>query len=313
MQHSYAIIGTGAVGGLYGARLQHAGHDVHFLVHSDYEHVRAHGLRVTSPWGHLTLPRVQAYARSRDMPACDVICVCLKTTQNHLLPALLAPLVRAGTVILLMQNGLGAEEEVAARFPQARVAGALCFLCCNKTGPGVIHHVDYGHMLLGMHGAGPDAALRRIAAEFTAAGIPNELKASLADARWRKLFWNIPFNGLSVVLQAETDAIMADASSRGLAQALLQEVLAGARACGCGIEDAFVRHIMDFTDKMKPYRTSMALDYAAGRALEIEYIYDRPLAAARQAGLAMLRVATLADELHFLDRRRRAAPAAPGA
>ena len=89
MPRSYAIIGTGALGGFYGARLQRAGCELHFLLHSDYEHVRQHGLVCESKDGDFTLPKVNAYSDVRDMPKCDVVCVCLKTTQNHLLPQLL--------------------------------------------------------------------------------------------------------------------------------------------------------------------------------------------------------------------------------
>ena len=100
MSRRYAIIGTGALGGFYGARLQRAGCDVHFLLHSDYEHVRQHGLVIESKDGDFVLPRINAYRDARDMPACDVIIVALKAIQNHLLPSLLP---RDG-VVTLMQN-----------------------------------------------------------------------------------------------------------------------------------------------------------------------------------------------------------------
>ena len=76
---SYAIIGTGAIGGYYGACLQRAGNQVHFLLHSDYQHVKENGLIIESPKGNFTLPRVQAYQDARRMPASDVVIVTLKT------------------------------------------------------------------------------------------------------------------------------------------------------------------------------------------------------------------------------------------
>src|ERR1039457_6805894 len=112
-QRSYAIIGSGALGGFYGARLQQAGCEVHFLLHSDYEYVREHGLVCESKDGDFTLPRVNTYRHAQDMPRCDVVCVCLKTTQNHLLPNLLPSVVKDDGVVLVMQNGLGMEAEGA--------------------------------------------------------------------------------------------------------------------------------------------------------------------------------------------------------
>src|SRR4028118_2338743 len=78
---TYAILGTGAVGGFYGARLQKAGLDVRFLLHSDYEHVRQHGLVVESPEGDFTLSQVKAYRNADEMPRCDVVVIALKSTR----------------------------------------------------------------------------------------------------------------------------------------------------------------------------------------------------------------------------------------
>lgn len=300
-KQSYAIIGTGAVGGLYGSQLQKSGHDVHFLARGDYDHIKQHGLKVESPWGDTALASVSVHQRAADMPPCDVVCVCLKTTSNALMPELLAPIVHADTVIMLMQNGLGAEEEVAASFPEAQVLGSMCFLCSNKIGPGHIKHIDYGKVLMAAHQPGRDQKLEQIRQDFTSAGIPVEIDLSLRDARWRKLVWNIPYNGLSVVLNAPTDRLMAHPPTRTLIRALMLEVIRGNQACGGTLEEAYADELMAFTDRMKPYQPSMKLDYDAGRALETEYIHRRPLAAAAAAGINLPLIDALAAQLEFLD------------
>ena len=300
---SYAIVGSGALGALYGARLHHAGFETHFLFHGDYDHVRQHGLRVDSPWGDLHLRGINAYQRVGDMPVCDVVCIGLKTTQNHLLPTLLPPLVRAGTAVILMQNGLGAEEEVAALLPQAMVGGGLCYLCSSKIAPGHINHQDYGRVMFGAHSPGMEDVLKQVAADFAQGGVPVQLTKNLAEGRWRKLGWNIPYNGLSVVLNAETNEIMDHLETRELSRQLMIEVLAGARACGHPIEAEFVEQLLGFTVKMKPYSPSMKLDFQARRPLEVEYLYERPLQQARQAGVELPRIAALTAQLRFLDTR----------
>ena len=304
--HRYAIVGSGALGGLYGALLSRAGADVHFLFHTDCEHVRRHGLRVDSSWGNFTLDRVNAYASTSEMPECDVVCVCLKTTANRLLPEMLAPLVRDRTVVLLMQNGLGAEEEVAAAFPGAKVGGGMCYLCSNRVGPGHIHHVDYGQVTFGAHSPGMDAEIESIMGDFARADVPVEKSPDLRTGRWMKLVWNIPYNGLSVVLAAGTDSIMSSPATAALAKELMTETIAGGRACGAAIEFAFADLMEAFTGMMKPYKTSMVLDYEARRPLEIEYLYRRPLDAARRAGVALPRIDTLATLLEHLDLANRA-------
>ena len=89
----YGIIGTGAIGGYYGARLAQSGQDTHFLLHKDYDYVMENGLQVDSCDGSFHLTDVNAYLYTEDMPPCDVVLVCLKSVNNHLLPSLLPPLL----------------------------------------------------------------------------------------------------------------------------------------------------------------------------------------------------------------------------
>ena len=307
---SYAVLGTGALGGFYGARLQQIGSEVHFLLHSDYEQVSQHGLRIESPDGNFTLPQVYAYRDVAEMPRCDVVMVALKTTQNHLLSRLLPSVVKEDGAVLVLQNGLGIEPAVAEIVGDDRVIGGLCFLCSNKIAPGHIHHLDYKKITLGEYRsnyapAGISDRMQQIAQDFEQAGIPIELAEDLLTARWKKLVWNIPFNGLSVVLNAETDAMMADAAVRSIAQALMQEVLQGATACGRAINSNFIDAMLDHTAQMKPYRTSMKLDYDSGRPLELEAIFGNPLRMAAQNGVELSRIGMLYRQLVFLDRRRR--------
>lgn len=311
----YAILGTGAVGGYYGACLQRAGQDVHFLLHRDIDHVQANGLRIDSIKGNFTLPRVQAYRRTQDIPPVDVAVIALKTTQNlRLLPEILPPLVGPNTVILTLQNGLGIEGAIAAIAPEATILSGLCFICSNKVGPGHIHHLDYGSLLMGVYDSrdqpvGLSPELKAVAQDFIAAGLTVDLTEDLYLARWRKLVWNIPFNGLSVVLNATTADMMAHPNSRQLAADLMAEVLTAAKVCARAalpgsdraLDPAIMAAMLENTTKMKPYRTSMKIDFDEGRPLEVEAIFGNPLRAAQQAGTPVPRIETLYHQLKALD------------
>jgi 2-dehydropantoate 2-reductase len=303
---SYAILGTGALGGFYGARLCRAGADVHFLLRSDFEHVRQHGLVIDSKDGDFLLPRVQAYQDVRDMPRCDVAVVALKATQNHLLPTLLPPVLADGGAILLMQNGLGGEEEAARAAPGHAVLAGLCFLCSNKIAPGHIRHLDYGTVRFAEYAADSAPAgigdrTRGIAQDFANAGIQVDIKEDLVLARWQKLVWNVPMSGLSVVLDADTQALMTDPHTRALVEDIMCEVVAGARVCGRHIHDNFAQKMIDMTVAMPPYRASMKIDFDDGKPMEVEAIYGNPLRVARAAGAAMPLVETIYRQLKFLD------------
>ena len=304
----YAILGTGALGGFYGAKLQKAGAEVHFLLHRDYKHVSANGLIVESKDGDFNLPEVNAYNDAKMMPECDVVVISLKTTQNHLLPKILPTVIKDDGVVLVLQNGLGIEEEIAEIVGSDKVMGGLCFLCSNKIAPGHIRHLDYGQIKLGEYAvnynpAGISDRMRLIKADLEKAGIKIELTEDLNQARWQKLVWNIPYNGLSVVLNATTNELMADTHTRKLVEQLMYEVVAGAKSFARIIDDSFVEMMLDYTVKMKPYRTSMKIDYDEKRPLEVEAIVGNPLRKAQEKGINLPRIECLYRQLKFLDAR----------
>ncbi len=309
-KRSYAILGTGALGGFYGAKLQKAGLDVHFLLKSDYEYVSKSGLVIESKDGDFTLPQVNAYNEVEKMPQCDVVVIALKTTQNHLLPQMLPPLVRDDGVVLVLQNGLAMEEEVAKIVSNVSIIGGLCFLCSNKVGAGHIRHLDYGQITLGEYASGYAFTgitnkMRQIADDLKSAGISIELTEDLLLGRWKKLVWNIPYNGLSVILNARTDELMSYVHTRKLVEQLMYEVAAGSFSCGRIIPDSFIQTMLDWTVKMKPYRTSMKIDYDQRRPLEVEAIFGNPLRKAQAADVDLPQISCIYQQLKFLDEIRR--------
>lgn len=300
MAFRYGVIGTGALGGFYGGMLSRAGREVHFLLRSDYAHVHRLGLRVDSVLGDFHLDGVRAYPEAGLMPECDILLVCLKTTSNPRLPELLRPLLGAGGVVLLLQNGLGVEDDLQARLPATAIAGGLAFICCHKAGPGHVRHLDYGALTLGAHRGTDPEIVRRVAADFRAAGVQTDYVPDLAAARWRKLVWNIPFNGLTVVMDTTTDRLVRHESSRRLVREIMLEVIHGAGRCGAPLPEALADEMIGRTLRMTPYAPSMKLDYDHGRPMEIESIYSRPVQAAARAGLDLPRISSLERQLRFL-------------
>lgn len=309
----WALVGPGAVGGLYGGLLAVAGEEVHALYRSDAAAVRAGGVHLRSPLHDGPVPIV-VHDSVTTIPPVDAVLVATKTTANAALAPVLGPVVGDDTIVVVLQNGLGVEAEVAAAAGgRGRVVGGLCFVCANRAGPGRTVHLDYGDLTLAAHtvdgsAGGRTEAVDSVAATFTATGINVHVDVDLVAARWRKLVWNVPFNGLSVVLDAATDALLADPSVRSLVVELMGEVAAAAAAAGRPVPPGFADRMLTMTEAMVPYATSMKLDHDAGRPLEVRAIYDAPVAAAAAAGYAMPRTAAIAAQLRFLDRRPRAAP-----
>ena len=297
----YGIIGTGAIGGYYGAKLAHAGQEVHFLLHSDYEYVKQHGLQVDSCDGSFHLDDVNAYQRPEDMPVCDVVLVCLKSVNNSKLLALLPPLLHDRTLVVLIQNGIGVEEDVQKMFPDVQLAAGLAFICSAKTQPGIVSHQCYGSINLADYSCRDEALIQAVVDEFREAGIETGL-VEYHEARWKKAVWNMPFNGMTVALHTQTDLLLKNKSTRQLIREQMMEVVTTAQHLGVkNIDESFVDKMIEMTDAMTPYSPSMRLDYDFHRSMEIYYIYSRPLEIAREAGSRMPKLEMLEAELRFLE------------
>ena len=303
---SVGIIGSGAVGAYYGSLLARAGVEVHFLLRSEYEHVRAKGFKILSKEGDFDLPRVNAWPNVGVMPRVDLVLVATKTVSNQVLIELIEQCTSETSEVIILQNGLGVEAELSSALPGRRFFGGLCFLCSNRISPGVIQHHDYGTIKLAEYRVNESELmisdnLQDLGEFLRNNGLDIELCDGLSKARWQKLVWNIPFNGLCTVLRCTTDKIVATELGRNLARALMREVQGAAKLCGVIIEDAFLDKMMQLTLDMKAYKPSMLLDLEAGRPMEVEDIYWRPLAAVESSGLELVKIRVLAQQLTLLN------------
>ena len=307
---STAIIGSGAIGIYYGARLAAAGHDVRFLVRSDADAVRAHGLRVDSIHGDLHLPAVRSATSAGEIGPVDLVVVAWKTTSNHHLETTLRPLLHEHTRVLTLQNGLGNCERIARITGSQRVLGGLCFVCLNRIGPGHVRHTADGRVSIG--GWRPDARpdADTIAALWTSAGIHTSCTLDLEEAQWEKLVWNIPFNGLCIAEGGvTTDLLLANPRTCDGVREIMREVIHAARALGHPLRDALVEEYIERTRLIGGYRPSSLIDYLEGCEIEMDAIWAEPIRRARAVGAAMPATAALLERIR--QRCAAAAPAAP--
>jgi 2-dehydropantoate 2-reductase len=318
-----AVVGCGAVGSYYGAMLGRAGREVHFLLRSDFEAVRQKGVTIRSPAGNFTI-HPQCAKTPEAIGLSDLVLIGLKTTANVQFPKLLPPLVGPQTAVVTLQNGLGNTEQLARLFSPERILSGLCFVCLNRVKPGVIHHLEYGMIVLGefQRRAGPRT--HGLAAMFRGAGVPCKVTDNLARAQWEKLVWNIPFNGLGVAGTVgydaftqlpsanshlpsvgpclPTDKLLADPRWEKLLGDLMLEVIAAAGALGFEIPVSYAEEQIERTRTMGAYKASTLLDFECGRPLELESMFLEPLCRAQKAGVPVPRLAALCAVLQQLDQ-----------
>lgn len=297
-----AIVGSGAIGTYYGTRLALAGGDVRFLLRGDYAAVRERGtLRVTLRDGVHELKPVQVFRTTAEIGPVDLVIITLKTTANAALADLLPPLLGPDTAILTLQNGLGADEALAAQFGAERVMGGLAFIAVTRSGPGEVTCHHPGSLTLAEFGRRPVERTRQLGLRFEAAGVKNRIAANLLEARWRKLVWNIPFNGLAIARGGiTTDKLCDDPALAAEVRELMREVQHAAAAFGFAIPDEFLKLQFDVTPPMGAYPPSSLVDYLAGREVEVDAIWGEPLRRAEAAGVAVPRLAALHAELRRL-------------
>jgi 2-dehydropantoate 2-reductase len=286
---SVLIIGAGAVGAFFGSALARQQARVSVVCRSDYDAVSRNGYAIRSPLlgDHVFRPaRVYRDAADCDSPP-EYVVLTVKVLPEIDRAALLRPVVGSATTIVLIQNGIDIEAEIAAAFPANEVLSSLAFIGVGRSAPGEIIHQTHGSLTLGRYPSGIGAAAEKLAALFVASGVPCKLTENVVSPRWQKAVWNAPFNPVSILGGVlDTAAMLRTEDDRAFIRAAMQEVCATAAAAGYPQSPKLVDAMIANTQQMPAYKTSMALDYENGRAMEIEAILGNVVRAARRVGVA---------------------------
>ena len=310
-RQSIAVIGTEAVGCYYGARLAEAGHDVRFLMRRDYDAVRAGGLRVTSHLGdiHLTEPTLARTPEDlAELGPVDWVLVALKSCDLDQLGLLAAPVLTSDTRILAIVNGIGIEDDITRLLRRYGVFGGLGFIGVGLPAPGKVLHREFGALEIGHHEDDAQAVAEALALwEPTIVAV--HPVGCLIRARWEKMLWDVPFNGLSVVAGgANADTILETPPLAAFARNLMVEVvgIANADLTARGLPtiddpDEACQHAMRLMGTTEHYIPPVGVDFVRRRPLEAEALFARPAQRAAELGVEAPLTAFLAALIHRLN------------
>lgn len=300
------IIGAGAVGGFYSAVLKRAGCVVSVVLRSAYDAVVADGLTIDSPLGHLSyqpdfIYRDGATRTAADAPPADYVIVCVKVVPGVSRADLARPWVGPETRLVLIENGIDIEPELADAFPDNPLLSCSAVVAASQVKPGHIKHSGYGRLVMGRFPEGVDQHCRDLAALFEAGGVEVKLSDTIVRQRWKKCVWNTALNPLAVLANgADTEALLGAPGAQQLVRALMKEVCAVAAADGYLLpQDKIIEASIESTRKMAGFRNSMAQDYLSGRPIELDAILGNVVAIAHRHGVPVPRLETMLGALRI--------------
>jgi len=304
---SIAIIGAGAVGGFYGAKLQNAGYQVEYLS----KFLNSGRLKIKSIWGNFEVS-IKVFDDTKKMQIPDLIIVSTKLLPDIPMIEIIQPLLKENSLILFLQNGINQEEKFYSFINKNKlykkmnlvILGGLAFTCINRISPREIHHIDYGKIKIGALLKEHQREAKKIVEIFQSAGIETEYTENLRKARWEKLFWNIAFNTLSVLgNQATTDELIQSPYTEELAKLLMLDIYKIAQHEKNAPNKKIVQDMIKRTRKMKPYKTSMLIDFENKKPMEIDAIVGEPLNLAKKYKIDTPYLKFCYNLLKFLDKK----------
>lgn len=273
-----AVVGAGAIGGVLGARLQQAGHDVVFIARgATLAALHARGLILESIDGDLTLPSVKATDDPATVGVVDVVLVCVKATQIAGLASSLQPLVGPATAVIPVQNGVEASELLAAALGDSNVLEGLGRVMVEQAGPGHIRHtavtpiIEFGRRAGAPVQSAAYAQIPRFAAALRGAGLVAEMPENMSVAQWEKFLFIEPIGAVGAAARVPFGIVRSVPESRALVDAALYEVRNVGRAVGVAWPtDAIDRVWARYDSLPADGSTSLQRDLMAERPSELE-------------------------------------------
>jgi 2-dehydropantoate 2-reductase len=303
-----AVFGTGGAGGYFGAQLAQAGHDVTFVARGEHlRAIRAHGLRLDTPDGEQVIDRCQATDDPAQIGPVDVVLVGVKSWQVPAAAAAIRPLIGTDTIVVPLQNGVDAPDQLAAVLGPEHVLGGLCGTFSWVTAPGRIRSIGASNFIRfgALNGQRSDTA-ERLRDAFVDAGVKAEVPADIRKALWDKFLLVSSFGGMGALTRAPIGIIRTQPQTRALLQECMREVQAVGRAHGIAQAETVVADTIALVDQLAPASTtSLQRDIADGKPSELEAWNGAVVRLARERDVAVPRHSFIYDCLLPLEQRAR--------
>ena len=301
------IVGAGGVGAYFGGRLAQAGMEVSVLCRSNYEQVKKNGFKIKSIAGDFSFKPAGVYRSCAEYPdQADYLIVTTKVLPEIDVVKIIKAAAKPNTMIVLIQNGIEIEPEIAAAFPDNELVSSIAYIGVFQLGGGRIEHQASGRLKMGVYRGGSSEKLDLLSANFNKAKVECEVVADIEYFRWVKLVWNTPYNPVSVLAGgADTKVISTTKGLEDLCVELMREVCTVAKSRGIHLPEDIIQKNLEYTRGFPPYKTSMLLDFENKRPLEVEAIVGKVIRIAMEEKVAVPHLKTVYALLSAIDIKNR--------
>lgn len=270
-----AVMGTGGVGGYFGARLAAKDVDVTFIARGAHlQAIRASGLRVESPNGNVHIHPAQATDTPGDVGPVDYVLFTTKLWDTTSAAKAIRPMIGADTAVISLQNGVSARHSLGEILGRGHVMGGLALISSFIAAPGVIRHAGkMARVVFGEFDGTHTPRARALLEAFHEAGVDADLADNIERAIWQKFIFLVGLSGVTAVTRQSIGPLREDADTRALLAQVMAETAAVARAKGIEIDPAFLDDRLAFMDTLPADMTSsMAHDLVQGNRLELDWL-----------------------------------------
>ena len=278
-------MGSGAVGGYFGAKLAVAGNEVIFIARGAHlKAMRNTGLRIVSPSGDLHIQAASFAASPAEAASVDLVLFCVKSYDTETAGATLGPLIGAQTKILSLQNGVDNPAKLARLWGAERILAGVAYVGAQLDSPGLIRHSSGGKIIYGPLDGAINAPLNLIERTLSTADIACAVSDHIYKVQWAKLLWNAPFCAISCLARSNTQQIVESKVLTQLSMDCMAEVRAAALLQGIELAPALFDETIAFSRSLGPFKPSMLQDLEAGKRLECDAFNGIVVRLLEQAG-----------------------------
>jgi 2-dehydropantoate 2-reductase len=269
------VVGTGGVGGYFGARLAQGGCDVGFVARGQQlAALRSHGLQIQSSIGDFHLAPARATANAAELGTADVVLICVKLWDTKAAANAVKPIVGPETMVISLQNGVTKEELLRQTFGEGAVVGGVCYIAAKIAQPGVIHQIGkLQRVVFGEWDGSVSARAQRFLEACQRGGLEAEISPDIMRAIWEKFVFVTGTSATTTSMRSTIGPIRANSRTRSFLRELMREVVAVGRAHGVHLDEKFADDRLAFVDRLPDVMTSsMHNDLQDGKRLELEWL-----------------------------------------